>query len=362
MTMKKAIFHWMALFVIVLSFAVSPVSAQDGDGVSFGIRPTIANEDRPETFSYFSYEMHPGDQLTDEALVMNSGSAAVTLKLYAADGNTAQNGGTSFTSQGEVSNGGSRGVSTWISLTMTDISLAPGEEVIVPFQLTVPADAAPGQHIAGLVVEALPVEDQLPTPAGGTDQANFTVNVIRRAGVAVVVDVPGTHTAGLEVTGASLYRQSDLGATFVVGIHNTGNILIKPVGFLCVNDANAAPLLNVPLSLDTILPGDETIYYITTPTRFNDGDYLLCVSLDYEGGTTALSGVGMKVRNGQPETAAEPGNGPTPDIITEISGSPLTDFIQANLKVLVIFGFLIFCFVILSITFFLLAAGSRQNK
>ena len=52
--------------------------AQAGGDVSFGIRPTRAFEDRPESFSYFSYSLEPGAVLSDAALVMNSGDVPVT--------------------------------------------------------------------------------------------------------------------------------------------------------------------------------------------------------------------------------------------------------------------------------------------
>ncbi len=89
--------------------------AQAGGDVSFGIRPTRAFEDRRESFSYFSHELAPGAVLSDAALVTNSGEVAVTLKLYAADGITAVNGGTAFEREGQEPTG----VTLWLSLSVT---------------------------------------------------------------------------------------------------------------------------------------------------------------------------------------------------------------------------------------------------
>jgi len=78
---------FLAIAVVSLALlAGAGIALADGDGnVSFGIRPTKAYEDRPETFSYFSYELVAGSVMSDEALVMNSGDMPVTLKLFAAE-------------------------------------------------------------------------------------------------------------------------------------------------------------------------------------------------------------------------------------------------------------------------------------
>jgi hypothetical protein len=287
----------IALVGACLGLLVGPRIAQADGEVSFGIRPTKAFEDRPETFSYFSYELTPGAVLTDEALVMNDGEVPVTLKLYAGDGITAINAGTSFGQQGEESTGASRGVSRWLSLSMTEIALEPGEEMVVPFTINVPSDAASGHHVAGLVVEAPPTE-------GG--QGQLAVNVVRRVGVAVVIDVPGPHVAGLEITRSCLRQQDEQGATFEIDVRNTGNVFVKGEGSLPIADGNGEELASIPLSMDTVLPEDATTFQVTHPVRLADGDYLFTVLLDYEGKTAVLEGVEMEVKDGRPEVGCDP--------------------------------------------------------
>ena len=292
--------------------------AQAGGDVRFGIRPTKGFEDRPETFSWFSHELAPGAILTDEALVINAGDVPVTLKLYAADAITAQNGGTAFAQQGQESTGASRGVNRWLSLSVTEIVLESGEEIVVPFTINVPSDASPGHHVAGLVVEAPPSEGR-----GG----QFAVNVIQQAGVAVVIDVPGPHVAGLEITGACLRQQDDdQGATFVVAVRNTGNIFVKGEGSLPITDRNGEELAFIPLKMDTVLPGDATTFQVTHPVRLADGDYLVSAVLEYEERKTAvLEGAEVKIKDGQPEVGCRPEGpeeGMLPPAITQIVPTP----------------------------------------
>ena len=296
--------------------------AQAGGDISFGIRPTRASEDRPETFSYFSHELTPGAVLTDEALVMNSGDVPVTLTLYAADGITAVNTGTAFAKRGEESTGASRGVSRWLSLSATEIALAPGEEMVVPFTITVPSDASPGHHVAGLVVAASLSGEAPPSGEGG---GQFAVNVVQQAGVAVVIDVPGPHVAGLGITATCLKQQDDQGATFVVAVRNTGNIFVKGEGSHLISDRNGEELASMPLKMDTVLPGDATTFQVTQPVRLADGDYVVSAALEYEGKTAVLEGVEIKVKDGQPEVecAPEEGEGPLPPTdLTEIAPPP----------------------------------------
>ncbi len=315
--MRKKLLIAIALSGLGLALSARSGTAQADDNVSFGIRPTKASEDRPQTFSYFSHVLAPGAVLRDEALVMNSGEVPVTLKLYAADGITAINGGTAFAKQGQESTGASRGANRWLSLSVTEIALEPGEERVVPFTITVPSDASPGHHVAGLVVKAPPSGEASPTGKGG---GQFAVNVVQQAGVAVVIEVPGPHIAGLELSGAGLQQQDHLGATFVIAMHNTGNIFLKAEGSLAITDHNGVELASIPLRMDTVLPGDATIFHVTHPVYLADGDYLLDVVLNYEGKTAALEGVELKVKDGQSE--GEPQEGLFPPLIAEIVGGP----------------------------------------
>ena len=170
---KKLLIALMGLSLALLAGS-GIAQAQAGGNISFGIRPTKAFEDRPETFSYFSYSLEPGAVLSDAALVMNSGDVPVTLKLYAADGITAVNGGTAFAREGQEPSG----VNRWLSLPVTEIALVPGEEMAVPFTITVPADASPGQHVAGLVVAAPPIGEASPS---GEGDGQFAVMVVQQA-------------------------------------------------------------------------------------------------------------------------------------------------------------------------------------
>jgi hypothetical protein len=293
---------WAALAVLALLVALAlgllawPRIAQAQEKVSFGIRPTKAHEDIPESFSYFIHTLAPGAHTSDAALVMNQGDVPITLKLYAADAVTAINGGTSFVNEGEERNG----VARWLSVSMPELSLQPDEERVVPFTIKVPPNASPGQHVAGLVVEAVTAGAE---PANGSAQTKLMVNVVRRAGVAVLIDVPGTHLAGLAITGICLRQQDgDDGATFEVAVRSTGNVYVRGQGFLKIGRREGTNLASIPIEMDTVLAGDATHFQVTSPNSLPDGSYLVSATIDYADGKTAtLEGEQVTVKNGQPE-------------------------------------------------------------
>jgi len=225
---------------------------------------------------------------------MNQGDVPSTLKLYAADAVTAVNGGTSFVNEGEEKNG----VARWLSVSVAELLLQPDEEQAVPFAIKVPPDATPGQHMAGLVVELVIPEGE---PANGSTQTKLTVNVVRRAGVAVLIDVPGTHVAGLEITGICLKQQDgDHGATFDVAVRNTGNVYVRGQGLLTIGRSEGMTLAPIPIEMDTVLAGDATHFQVTPPQPLPDGTYLVSATLDYaEGKTTTLEDQQVTLNDGQ---------------------------------------------------------------
>jgi hypothetical protein len=297
---------WAALAVLALLVALAlgllawPRIAQAEEKVSFGIRPTKAHEDIPESFSYFIHTLAPGAHTSDAALVMNQGDAPITLKLYAADAVTAINGGTSFVNEGEEKNG----VARWLSVSVPELSLQPDEERVVPFNIKVPPNASPGQHVAGLVVEA--VTDNAES-ANGSVQPQLMVNVVRRAGVAVLIDVPGPHVAGLEVTGICLRQQNgDDGATFEYAVRNTGNVYVRGQGSLVIGVSSGMKLASIPIEMDAVLAGDATHFQVPHPVLLPDGTYLVSATIDYaDGKTTALEGEQVTVNHGQSECSPE---------------------------------------------------------
>ena len=287
---------------------------------SFGIRPTEANPDKPETFSFFSHEILPGETIEDAAMVENHGGARGTAKIYVVDGITAINGGTTFTSDGYQTHG----TLNWLGLEVVEVTLDPGESALVPFTVSVPADAAPGEHVAGLVVEGFDPSE--------TDGDGFGVAVVKRTGVAVLVDVPGVRFADLDITGVGLSQQDDSGAVFLLDVRNKGNVSLRGSGVLTIKDSKGNELATAPFDMDTILPEDQTSFYINAPILLEDGDYLIDATADYgasrgdEVGTAAfIQNVEVTVVDGQPKVEKVVPKADAPPEVVSIGGIEETE-------------------------------------
>jgi hypothetical protein len=255
---------------VLLLIALSPRTTAGQALGSFGIRPTQTESGDPATGAYFTYDLSGGARRADEAFVVNNASDPVTLALFPADGTTAINGGTAFAAADENRNG----VRTWLSLDTTEISLEPGESALVPFTVAVPADAAPGDHVAGLVLEAPPKA----APAGG-----FGAAVIERVGVAVVVHVPGPAEKSLTL-GEICLNQETGSNYFQIPVTNTGDLLTHATGTMRLGMADGTDVFTRDVTLDTVLPGDRTAIRVDAPFDPGPGSYVANLILTRDDG------------------------------------------------------------------------------
>lgn len=189
--------------------------------MTFGIEPASATG--PDGRPNFSFGVTPGGVLDDYAAVVNYSSQPLSLQVYATDGIETSSGGFGLLTAGTKPTG----VGSWITIPPGDATVnvppessgAPGH-VVVPLTVHVPANAAPGDHVGGLVASLQTV---------GTNASGQSVVLDQRVGSRVFVSVSGPVEPGLSVTelGASY-----LGTVDPVGkgsvevryvIRNTGN-------------------------------------------------------------------------------------------------------------------------------------------
>jgi hypothetical protein len=211
--------------------------------VTWGVRPadTVHGAARPN----FAYTLPPGGTLSDALVVTNKGDAPLALDVYAADGFLTPDGTLDVLEAGEESTA----LGAWVRVDTPEIVLEPGAAAEVPFTLTVPDDAQPGDYAAG-IVSSLLVEN-----AAG-------VSVDRRLGSRVHLRVAGDLAPALAVSGVRV--DYDAGgnpvapgaATVTFTVTNTGNARVAPTeqvqvaGLLGLGRARAAAV-DVP----ELIPG-----------------------------------------------------------------------------------------------------------
>ncbi|QYN21735.1 DUF916 domain-containing protein [Amycolatopsis sp. DSM 110486] len=180
--------------------------------VTFGVRPATAKA--PDNRPSFGYGATPGAVVKDYVAVSNVGTTPVTLKIYASDAFNTPEGGFDLLAAGKKS----VDAGAWTKPAQTSVSLKPRSVSIVPFSLTIPVNATPGDHAAGIVA-ALTTEQ---TGANGQ-----RVSVEQRVGARIYLRVTGQLTPRLAITGLTgTYDPTPFGrgdATVSYTVRNTGN-------------------------------------------------------------------------------------------------------------------------------------------
>lgn len=286
-------------------------------GLAFGalVAPTAASAAEPriklallpvgQAGSYFDLTMRPGETRSLQVDVVNDGPAGLAIRTYASDVYTIVNGGFG----GRLRESLRTGMTTWLDYRDTVTTLGAGTSIRRSFDVMVPAAAAPGEYIAGLVLE-----NDKPIPGGG---AVGLAEVIRQA-VAVVVTVPGPRAPGLAIGGAT--HMVVAGRSIVsVAVENTGNIRLKPTVGFTLFDAAGHQVSQASLRMDTFYAHTATTVELPLATLLATGAYAIRLSLgDGASGADALAPTIPLVVEALPEPVAS--GGVEPGLIDVLGG------------------------------------------
>ncbi|AXX30264.1 DUF916 domain-containing protein [Actinosynnema pretiosum subsp. pretiosum] len=156
-------------------------AAQESPSVTWGVRPAdnALGKARPN----FGYTAAPGAVIADELLVTNHERRALTFRVYAADAFTTSSGQLDLLPAGTPS----EHVGTWVAFGQGEVTVQAGQTVPVPFTVSVPASATPGDHSGGVVTSL------------GVADASSGITVDRRLGSRMHVRVGGALAPSLEV-------------------------------------------------------------------------------------------------------------------------------------------------------------------
>ncbi|MFT4052315.1 MAG: hypothetical protein QM677_08715 [Microbacterium sp.] len=196
------------LAVVIFAAAALSLSAagaaladtDDSGSVTWAVSPSdgTAADDRTSV----ELELDAGGTATDYMIVSNYSDAAVTFTTYGADGYFTDTGRFNMLS-GSVE---STDAGSWISIQDT-VTVDAGGSAVVPFTVTVPDNATPGDHLAGVA-------------AAITTAGSGNVGVESRVGFRVTVRVTGELATTL--------------SSVVTGVDYTGSINPFETGSLTV--------------------------------------------------------------------------------------------------------------------------------
>ena len=243
--------------------AASSVSATAAWATTFGgfsVRPAHFDPSNPATRAYFIVSAKPGQTVHDAVVVTNTGTSAIELRVYGADGLTGVTSGAVY-SNAQVP---LRKAGRWVVAQENLIALAKGQSTTVPFSVAVPAGTSPGDHLAGIALQ-----NARPQKTPG----RFSITEVLRTVVGILVEVPGPAHAQATLSGISLQALAGTKVpAAVVELGNSGLKLCKPI--LAVTLSTSKGLKSaVTQHLDTVLPGDTIPYPLAWPHALQAGTY-----------------------------------------------------------------------------------------
>lgn len=239
---------------LTVSIGAAGAWATDSDGIASA---PSADGGVDQTRSRFSYQMDPGQSVSDEYLVQNSGTTQQKVSVYATDAFNAEDGSFALLDGGQEP----KDAGSWVTFAdgakKVEVTLEPGAQQVIPFTLTVPADANPGDHAGGMIVSAL-------SPSG-------QVTLDRRVAIRLYARVKGAVQAGMTISSISSSYEPSLNpfdgiTTMTLSLTNTGNIALGANTVAQVKGIFGIPLSGLTdVSIPEMLPGNSRTVTITVP-------------------------------------------------------------------------------------------------
>ena len=236
---------------VVQPSTVVAVTADDSQPVTFGV--ATSGPKGPDSRTSLGYLLAPGSTVEDQIAVVNAGTSPVTLAVYAKDAINSESGAFDLLPASQKSTD----VGTWIHLERRSVTVPAGSRRIVPFTLTIPATATPGDHVGGIVASLT---------ATSKDASGNQVAIERRVGSRVYLRVTGALTPSLEVTGVTAKYHGTAnpvgkGSTTVTyTVHNKGNVRLSARQTVTVGPKAVGPSVTVePGGVVEILPGNSIV-------------------------------------------------------------------------------------------------------
>lgn len=273
-TMKTAKRKAHALLLLAISFMACPLAAPAQSSGADGLSLAPARVE---------LEMQPGSETTFVVNLnyraMSAEAAPSRLVASLNDWSLTPEGRLEFFRAGTQANSASR----WIIYSPGEMTVAPGANHAIRVTVSVPRDAAPGDHLSALVVEPRP--DNLRSPANRRQ-----VQVRYRLAAMIYIKV-----AQLTRRGALQNLRAEAGAqgiSITPTLRNTGNSVLRPT--YAVKIVDAAGRIVVEITENESLPllgGAELRQPLLLEQSLPPGSYSVSYTVDFQDGSRAIEGI-----------------------------------------------------------------------
>lgn len=170
-----------------LAVVVAPLAAaEDPDGlITWSVKPADATG--KDGRAWMELDVDPGETVIEHLALTNFSDAAVTFSMSAADGYLTRTGRFTMLPAGEPS----KAAGTWIDVPKT-LTVDAGATTVVPFTISVPDNAIPGDNAAGVAASVF---------SAGNTADGTQVGLESRVGFRVMLRVAGELSPAHSVEG-----------------------------------------------------------------------------------------------------------------------------------------------------------------
>ncbi|MGO9029336.1 MAG: WxL protein peptidoglycan domain-containing protein [Acidimicrobiales bacterium] len=271
-----------AIVTLVSTMGASVVPAGAATNGSWSIYPTTISGQLPRP--YFQPILAAGQSYSDSVTVTNQTATPETFNLYAADAHNTPNGGFGLSRRTDPK----VGMGAWIQLPESQITLAPSSYEVIPFTIAVPADATPGDHPGGIVIEA--------TQGTTTTHGAVSVTVLQAVAVRVYGRVQGKLVSSMGVTNLSISPKTGFvsllgggaASTVTFTVANTGNVRLTSTATVTVSPVFGGSAGNHVIKVPELLPQNSETFKVPFNSTIPFGQLSASVHLSAAG--TASSG------------------------------------------------------------------------
>jgi hypothetical protein len=242
----------LAVAVVLSGLSLASAPAQAATSAEWSVAPYY-NGRTAGPRDWFDFSLKPGQTFRDIVSISNLSGQPKTFYVYPTDAyNTPLDGSFALLLRKDTPKDAGR----WIRLGYTKLSVGKNQRIALPFEIDVPANAEPGDHAAGIVVE-----DVNPPKAANNGKG---VVVQQRVATRVYIRVAGPLQPALEVTKIAMRtHKSQLapwgqGASAQVGfiVKNTGNVRLTSTAQLTMKGLLGRTLKTFKVhQLPELLPG-----------------------------------------------------------------------------------------------------------
>src|SRR5215203_7402084 len=228
-------------------------------------------------------EMQPGSETT---VVVNldyhtnsESSQPVRIVASLNDWTINRNGEVQFGKANTLPNS----ASSWLIYSPAETTVTPGDLHAIRVTVSVPKDAAPGDHLTALIVEQRPDNIKL--------NENRRQMVIRyRMAAVFYIKVPQLRRQGSLESLRAETKDDQILVTPL--LKNAGNSVLRPLTSLKVTDSAGVAVAELPQKESLpLLGGAELIQPLVLETRLGPGTYNVKYRVDFQDGSRPTEGI-----------------------------------------------------------------------